>query len=347
MVADIIAVRELYGDRPVRAGDTVYGEGSTAGGALDLVAASSRPLAFAIVDTGGRDRLDLRSQRDDQDVDLRPESVSDVFGHRGTMTIARGTIIEDARLGSGDDDVTGNGARNRIWGAAGDDRIDGGAGGDRLRGGSGADRLDGGAGPDDVRGNSGDDRLSGGGARDRVKGGSGDDRLAGGAGDDRLVGGKGADTLWGGDASWAESTDARGSGDRDALRGGAGADRLIGGSGRDDLRGGDGDDDLSGGGGRDRLDGGAGDDVLRGGHGADVFVFARSFGADRIEDFAASWNRERIDLSRVDGVGSFDDLSERHMRAHDDGVTIDAGSAGRILLAGVSLGDLDAADFIL
>ena len=539
MAADVLAVRALYGAAPVREGDTVYGEGSTAGGALDLVAVAGRPLAFTILDTGGRDRLDLSSQVVAQRVDLRPEAASDVLGYRGTMTIARGTILEDATTGSGDDHVIGNDADNRLDGGAGadrleglagddtliggdgddrllggegsdrldggsgsdaidggagddvlgggdgddamtggegddrliggdgadrlvggfgaddlagdegDDALDGGAGGDHLTGGAGADRLDGGAGDDalvggggddamaggdgndrlaggegddriaggrgdDVlrggggadalsgddgddalaggagddrligsggadrlaggrgsddlsggagedrlAGGAGDDRLQGGGGRDALRGqagadvatgGGGDDRLLGGSGDDRLAGGRGRDDLRGGsgdDALWGGALDALGDAasrdGRDALRGGRGDDRLMGAGGADDLRGHRGADVLDGGRGRDTLVGGAGRDGLTGGAGADVFVFAGAFGRDRIEDFAARLEGERIDLAGVGGLRSFDDLD---LRERADGVLLDAGEAGRIFLAGVALGDLDAGDFL-
>ena len=522
MAADILAARRLYGAAAVRPGDTVYGEGSTAGGVLDLVAGASAPLAFTILDTGGRDRLALSSQVAAQRVDLRSEAVSDVFGHRGTMTIARGTIIEDATTGAGDDLVTGNDAGNRLeggagsdrieglagddalLGGAGEDRLDGGAGADRLEGGEGADLLVGGSGADALDGGSGDDRLYGGEDADRLLGGDGADRLEGGAGDDALDGGAGADALLGGDGADALSGGAGrdaltggsgrdrlfGGADADALRGGAGDDRLAGGDGddrlfggsgadallggaggdtlsggggRDGLRGGAGSDALRGGGGRDRLAGGPdadrlhgeggrddlrgqggddllaggrsgdvlrggggadrlaggagsdqlrggagddvlwggdlhepgrrgasdgrdalrggggddrlfggtgddrllghsgddrldggrgrdtivggrGDDVLTGGLGADSFVFAGVFGRDRVEDFAAGREDERIDLAGLDGPHRFGDLD---LREGDEGVTLHLGEAGRILLVGVSLGDLDAGDFLL
>ena len=268
MAADVLAARALYGAAPVRAGDTVYGESSTAGGALDLVAAAGRPLAFTILDTGGRDRLDLSSQTAAQRVDLRPEAVSDVLGHRGTMTIARGTILEDATTGSGDDRVIGNGAANRLDGGAGSDRLEGlggddtllgGDGDDRLLGGGGADRLDGGAGSDDLDGGAGADVLIGGLGADAIAGGSGRDRLLGGDGDDRLVGGSGRDDLDGGEGD-------------DALKGAADGDRLSGGAGADRLDGGAGADVLLGGGGGDVVAGGSGDDVLAGGDGADALI---------------------------------------------------------------------------
>ena len=283
MIGDVEAVRILYGQASVRAGDTTYGEGSNAGGTLGRIAGFDGAVTFTIVDTGGTDRIALGSQRADQRLDLRPGAISDVFGHGGNMVIARGTVIEDAVLGSGDDRVIGNDARNVIHGGAGDDRIDGGAGRDWLFGGDGDDRLRGGDADDDLRGgrgdddlgggdridhlrgNAGHDRLSGGGGDDRLWGGSGNDRLIGGSGADRMLGQSGGDVLRGGrSGDWID-----GGGGHDQLIGSVGDDRLIGGEGDDRMWGGRGDDRLIGGGGTDRMVGQSGDDALWGGGGDD------------------------------------------------------------------------------
>ena len=432
MAADIEAARQLYGNVPVRRGNTTYGEDSNAGGMLERIEDYSRALAFTILDTGGTDRVKLASQRDDQRLDLRAERASDVFGHEGNMVIARGTVIENATLGSGDDRVIGNDARNDVWGGDGEDRLDGnggndtlkggngddtlrgghgrdllrggegrdtlsgqadgdrlhgdegadrlwggggsdklsgGDGGDRLGGGGGADRLWGGDGRDELTGDDGDDYLSGGDGRDRLHGGDDDDkllggddrdRLSGGGGDDRLKGQdggdrlkgqKGADRLEGGDGSdrlWGAKGRDRleGDDDHDRLEGGRGRDALFGGRGRDRLEGGDGDDRLKGGKGRDRLDGGSDDDRLKGGAGDDVFVFDGRFGRDRIADFDARDDDERIDLSGVSAIRSFNDLRRNHLEDRGDDVLIDAGDAGRIRLEDVRFSDLDRDDFI-
>ena len=433
MAADIEAVRSLYGKVAVRSGDTTYGEDSNAGGMLGRIEDYSRALAFTILDTGGLDLVKLTSQRDDQRLDLRAEQASDVFGHEGNMVIARSTVIENARLGRGDDRVIGNGADNDIWGGAGKDWIDGNGGRDSLRGGDGDDRLRGGAGRDTLRGDDGRDVLLGQGGRDglrggngadRLWGGDGSDRLSGGDGDDRLGGGRHADKLWGGrgddglrgddgsdrlsggggddrlsggdgrdtlrggsgaDRLWGGKDDDRlqGQGGRDTLKGqggddrldgGDGADRLAGSKGGDRLKGGDdrdrldggsghdvlwggrgrdrldgdgGHDRLHGGAGRDRLEGGSGNDRLEGGDGDDVFVFKGRFGRDRIADFDARDDGERIDLSRVSEVRSWNDLRKHHLEDRGDDVLIDVGDAGRIRLEDVRLGDLDRDDFIL
>ena len=305
MIADVIAIRNLYGaPAAANAGDTVYGAGSNVGGYLGRLFANltgerqdpdvyaGEPIAFTIFDTGGVDTIDLRTDAGDQRVDLRPEAISDVLGLAGNLAIARGTTIEHFVAGSGDDTVTGNTAANRLEGRAGHDRLTGGGGDDTLRGGGGDDTLRGGAGDDMLVGNTGDDTLTGGAGDDVLWGGDDDDRIVGGSGDDRIVGGTGRDTLdysrsdagitvnlatgaaSGGDAQGdriSRIEDVVGSAHDDRITGDGAGNRLTGGAGDDALTGDAGDDALAGGDGNDRLVGNTGDDTLAGGAGDDVF----------------------------------------------------------------------------
>ena len=332
MIADIIAIQDIYGvPANINAGRTVYGYGSNLDGYLgQLFAAMSGEepdpdvyaggdVALTIYDSGGTDMLDLRWDADDQQVDLRPEGISDVLGLTGNLVIARGTVIEEFIAGSGNDQVIGNDAGNRLEGRAGNDRLVGGNGDDTLRGGSGDDRLNGvsgddvligASGDDQLKGNLGDDSLEGGAGADRIDGGPGDDVLDGGGGADWLVGGKGADRIDGGggndwlsydgskegvtiDLSAGTGSGGRAEGDTirrvEAVAGSAHADAITGSDGDDTLDGGDGDDTLDGGDGDDQLDGAAGDDVLRGGDGDDqldggagVDTLDGGSGADRL-----------------------------------------------------------------
>ena len=131
MPADIIAIQDLYGAPDDRGAD-VYGFGGTAGGIyarfgemLDR-GQMSVPILLTIWDGGGRDMLNLSRDSHDQRIDLRPGAFSDVLGWKGTLGIAYGTAIEDARGGRGADWVIGNGTANRIWGHQGDDQLRGG-----------------------------------------------------------------------------------------------------------------------------------------------------------------------------------------------------------------------------
>jgi len=71
--------------------------------------------------------------------------------------------FENATMGAGNDNVTGNASANVINGGAGNDTLNGGAGNDSLIGGTGTDTLNGGAGNDSLIGGTGNDILNGGG----------------------------------------------------------------------------------------------------------------------------------------------------------------------------------------
>lgn len=88
MLADYLALREMYGTVPVRAGATTYGADSTAGGALYKVTSLGAMAAFLIADSGGWDRLDFSSFSAGRLINLRPGALSDVMGAVGNMQIA-------------------------------------------------------------------------------------------------------------------------------------------------------------------------------------------------------------------------------------------------------------------
>ena len=303
MIVDIIAIQNLYGvPAGINTGDTVYGYGSNVGGYLgQLFAAMSGedpgsdvydddPVALTIYDTAGDDTLDLRWDADDQRVDLRPEGISDVLGLTGNLVIARDTVIEHFVAGTGNDEVLGNDAPNRLEGRAGNDSLTGGQGDDTLAGDAGADRLDGGAGRDTLgygrsgagvhvdlaartaRGGhaEGDtfesiEGIIGSRHADTLIGGAGDDTLSGGAGADRLTGRGGHDWLRYGasDAGvhvdLAAGTARGGHAEGDTFEG---IEGIIGSRHADTLTGSDGSNGLEGGPGADRLDGGDGSDTL-------------------------------------------------------------------------------------
>jgi len=194
MIADILAIQALYGTAGnLRTGDTTYGQGSNAGGYYDdWIKADA---AFTIIDDGGIDKINFSNETANQTVDLNPEAISSVGGLTGNMVIMRGTIIEKFFSGSGDDFLTGNIAKNVLWGGDGKDVIKGKGGEDIIRGDNGNDVLNGNGKDDLLIGGLGNDILRGGRGADVLDGGNGDDTLMGGIGRDRLVGGTGADTF--------------------------------------------------------------------------------------------------------------------------------------------------------
>ena len=210
MIADIIAIQDLYGVAAgINTGDTWYTT-SMAGDLGELFKAfGAGQVALTIYDTAGVDWIDLGFDEADQRVDLRPERISDVLGLTGNLSIARGTVIEQFTAGQGNDIVLGNDADNWIEGNAGNDVLDGGLGDDQLYGGDGNDALGGGPGDDQLSGRYGNDALDGGPGDDQLYGGSGNDTLRGGAGDDYLRGGLGSDTFVFGDGDTVEHFEDR------------------------------------------------------------------------------------------------------------------------------------------
>lgn len=298
MAADIIAIQSLYGKNfQTRAGDTVYGNNSNVDGYLgDLfdqwlggAAANdaiyiSNPITMTLFDTGGNDTLDVSGTSVAQRIDLNAEAKSDVAGLKGNIIIARGTVIENAIGGSGNDTVSGNAAHNRLTGGDGADNLNGRAGNDTLLGGAGNDTLTGSTGSDLLVGGTGMDKFFGGDQADTVsyEGNSGS-LIVDLATPSLNLGEAARDTF-----SSIESIIAGENGD--SLFGNAVGNRLMGMGGNDQI---------FGRAGNDRLDGGAGDDALRGGTGYDTFIFAS--GADTVQDFTDNVDTISLALSLFGG----------------------------------------------
>jgi Ca2+-binding RTX toxin-like protein len=260
-----------------------------------------------------------------------------------------GTINDDTLIGhAGDDTLIGDLGNDVLWGYEDDDSINGGSGNDTLGGGAGNDSVYGGDGDDVIwtragnnyaLGGAGHDSINGGSSLDTIYGGDGNDTLygwgdadslTGQAGNDRLFGEGGDDTLWGGAGN-------------DILWGGNGDNLIGGGGGSDAVNGGIDNDTLIGGSGDDTLTGWAGDDSLTGGGASDTFVFAWSFGHDTISDFT---DVDLLDLSAVQSITDFSDLSSNHLSQSGGNTLIDAGGGNTITLIGVDLNSLTADDFI-
>jgi serralysin len=271
MAADIIAIQSLYGTGvQTRTGDTIYGNNSNVDGYLgdifdqwlggateDEAVYIGNPVTLTIFDTGGNDTIDVSGTSAAQRVDLRQEAKSNVAGLIGNIIIARGTVIENAIGGSGNDQLIGNNGANVLTGNEGADLLNGLNGNDTLIGGDGNDTLVGGAGADLMFGGAGADRFDGGTEIDTVSYEASTSALLV---DLRTAGLNTGDAI--GDTYVSINVVVAGSAG-DILRGSAGAERLNGM---------DGNDQLFGRAGRDVLDGGAGDDRLVGGQGADALI---------------------------------------------------------------------------
>ena len=171
-IADILAIRSLYGTPAANVGDTIYGDGGNTGTYLDTALYLSNPTSYTIYDTAGVDTVNFSSFTSHQRLDLREEMFSDIAGRDGNIAIARGTVIEYGLTGGGNDTITGNDAGNGLSAGFGTDLVDGGAGNDAIRGGAGNDILN---------GETGFDFIEGGGGANTVNGGTGGDLLFGDA----------------------------------------------------------------------------------------------------------------------------------------------------------------------
>ncbi|MES0885398.1 M10 family metallopeptidase C-terminal domain-containing protein [Roseibium sp. SCP14] len=228
-VADILAIQQLYGSpASVHAGDTVYGFNSAAGGNLDDLVNATENFTATIIDTSGTDTFDFSGYSVDQVIDLQQEHESSVGGSTGFFFIARGSVIEHAIGGSGNDTIIGNDVDNTLEGGDGNDILAGLAGADSLNGGAGEDWVHYDASDAAVTVNLSDASAETGGhaqgdllsSIENVLGSAFADTITGDSGTNILNGHDGDDTIYGEDGN-------------DTLLGGAGADRLFGGGGED------------------------------------------------------------------------------------------------------------------
>ena len=314
MVADIIAIQNLYGTPTnVRAGNTVYGNNSTAGDYLDQYTSIARYVAMTIYDSGGTDTFNFSAYSDDQYINLVSEGISDVIGRSGNLIVARGTVIENAIGGSGDDTIAGNGAANTLTGGSGADTMSGASGADVLVGGAGSDTLSGGSGTDtavysgvrsaysvyrtgsnsptfvknlatgeiDTVYSTENFRFSNG-TFNSLNVLDGADPNAGTSVGGGTTSGGGSSTSSGGGSKSSGGNTSSGDGTSNgsgASSGGGGTSTgggsSTGGNGDSVVRGNTGADSLTGGARNERLTGGAGDDTMNGGGGGDTLIGGR------------------------------------------------------------------------
>ena len=220
MTGDIVAMQTLYGlSTTTRTGNTTYGYGSTAGAVFDT---SVNPdVAYTIIDSGGTDLLNYSQTSSNELINLNPETFSNVGGGIGNVSIAIGTVIENATTGSGNDTIIGNAANNVLDGGAANDRLIGGTGDDTYIIDSYSDVVveNPGEGHDQAfssanfvlraniedltltgsasiwgYGNDLDNALTGNGGTNKLFGMGGNDVIDGKSGVDRMFGGTGNDT---------------------------------------------------------------------------------------------------------------------------------------------------------
>lgn len=276
----------------------------------------------------GSDTVDYSNRRETVIVDLSSSGEAGEQGEGDTLA-----AVENARGGTGEDELAGD---------EGDNALSGGGASDLLEGGEGADALDGGAGDDVLDGGPG-------GALDRQ---------------DVLTGASGRDTADYSARAAALAIDLDVDADDGEPAGPATQpenDLVV--PDVEDLRGGGGDDvlggdehvnELRGGGGDDTLDGGLGADTIAGGDGADIAdystrgepVMVELPGSDPNDGQAGEHDRVEADVEGAIG-GSGDDTL-----VGDAGPNVLDGRGGKDLLDGgigadalIGGADTDTADY--
>ena len=125
MVYDIAAIQHLYGAAENNVGNTTFSY------------SPDQPFVEAIWDSSGSDTLDLSNFLESCTVSLVPGAYSTIACNGWSMVdnfgIARGTIIENANGGAGNDIIIGNSDNNILDGGNGNDILTGGLGSDGFR----------------------------------------------------------------------------------------------------------------------------------------------------------------------------------------------------------------------
>ena len=157
MAVDWIALNDIYspwgfGVSNAFTGDTTYGFNTTISASDNAIwnayASFADRTASTIIDASGIDTVDFSGYSANQKIDLTIQTAgqtsqnnSDIGGRVGNLTLAVGTVIENAVGGSGNDVLIGNAADNELVGGAGDDTMTGFQGNDTFHGDDGVDTV--------------------------------------------------------------------------------------------------------------------------------------------------------------------------------------------------------------
>jgi len=130
LLQDITALQRLYGSNTSFAvGDNTYGFNNN-GDSAYAITSSDQQVVYCIWDGGGNNTLDFSGYNTNQLIDLRQGQFSNVGALTKNVSIALGTVIQNAIGGSGNDFLYGNDSDNSLTGGKGNDLIDGGSGTD-------------------------------------------------------------------------------------------------------------------------------------------------------------------------------------------------------------------------
>jgi serralysin len=323
MIADGIATTALYGTATTtRTGDTTYGFNNNSGRDIYTATVGQNPMSYTVVDNGGVDTLDYSLYTANQRIDLNAETFSNVGGRTGNVSIARGTIIENAATGSGADTLLGNAVDNVLDGGSGVSTLTGNGGNDTLilRSGAAGSTIDGGIGTDKLIINNSVASLAAiagieslefaGGAVLTLTGTQFNSGLAsnsalsgfGGLTVNMDVAGLFVTKFF--SFSGNVSLIVNGTAGNDVMKLGNAVNTVNTGNGNNTVQGGSLVDTVTGGELIDKLAGNGGADVLTGGAGSDIFKFRNASdsgleaAADRITDFVIG--TDRLNFVRID-----------------------------------------------
>jgi Ca2+-binding RTX toxin-like protein len=124
MLFDIYALQQIYGaNTSTRAGNTIYGFNSTAGGVYDFT--SNTNPALCIWDGAGIDTLDLSGYSQNQTINLNAGAFSSTGGLVNNISIALDCIIENAVGGGSADNIylSSQSIDNVVDGGGGSDTV--------------------------------------------------------------------------------------------------------------------------------------------------------------------------------------------------------------------------------
>jgi Peptidase M10 serralysin C terminal/Domain of unknown function (DUF4214) len=130
LLQDITALQRLYGANTNFAKENnTYGFNNIGDSAYSINS-SDQQVVYCIWDGGGINTLDVSGYSTNQFIDLRQGQFSNIGSLTKNVSIALGTVIQNAIGGSGNDFIYGNESDNILTGGKGNDVIDGYTGND-------------------------------------------------------------------------------------------------------------------------------------------------------------------------------------------------------------------------
>jgi len=130
LLQDITALQRLYGANTNFAKENnTYGFNNIGDSAFSITSPDQQ-VVYCVWDGGGINTFDFSGYSSNQLIDLRQGQFSNIGALTKNVSIALGTVIQNAIGGSGNDFLYGNDSDNILTGGKGNDLIDGGLGND-------------------------------------------------------------------------------------------------------------------------------------------------------------------------------------------------------------------------